>query len=142
MGSLRFRRSVKIAPGVRLNVNKRSLGVSLGARGARYSINSGGRRTRSVGIPGTGLSYRSQTAARRGPEAPVDPASVSPTRLLAHVVGVLTVAAFVFGILDGHPHFAGTAAGVGIVAYVVLRLLRRILDPLIFWLLSRNRPAS
>jgi hypothetical protein len=65
MGSLRFRRSFKLAPGIRLNVSKRTLGLSAGIRGARYSINSEGRRTRSVGVPGSGLSYRSETPRRR-----------------------------------------------------------------------------
>lgn len=70
MGTFRFRRSVRLAPGVRLNLNKRSVGVSVGTRGARYSLNSDGRRTSSVGIPGTGLSYRSQSGPRRSHGAP------------------------------------------------------------------------
>lgn len=137
MGSLRFRRTLKIAPGIRLNVNKRSVGLSAGVRGARVSVNSDGRSTRSAGIPGTGLYYRSQTGGRS--RRAIDPTTVSPTRLLAHGVGVLTVALFALGILGGHPNFAGTTAGIGIVVYVGLRVLRGILDPLIFWLLSRNQ---
>ena len=54
---LRFRKSVKIAPGVRLNIGKKSVGISAGVKGARVSVNSSGRVTKSVGIPGTGLSY-------------------------------------------------------------------------------------
>lgn len=54
---LRFRRSVKIAPGVKLNFNKKSVGVTLGGKGAHYTVNSKGKRTSTVGIPGTGLSY-------------------------------------------------------------------------------------
>ncbi|MCQ6276231.1 DUF4236 domain-containing protein [Bacillus sp. V3B] len=54
---LRFRKSFKIAPGVRLNVGKKSAGLSFGVNGLRHSINSSGRRMSSVGIPGTGLSY-------------------------------------------------------------------------------------
>lgn len=54
---LRFRKSFKIAPGVRLNLNKKSVGVSIGGKGARYSISSSGRRTASVSVPGTGISY-------------------------------------------------------------------------------------
>ena len=54
---LRFRKSFKIAPGVRLNFSNKSTGLSFGGNGLRYSINSSGRRTSSVGIPGTGLSY-------------------------------------------------------------------------------------
>ena len=54
---LRFRKSIKIAPGVRLNIGKKSVGISAGVKGARVSVNSSGRVTKSVGIPGTGLSY-------------------------------------------------------------------------------------
>lgn len=53
----RFRKSVKIAPGVRLNFGKKSTSVSFGGKGARYTVSSTGRKTASVGIPGTGLSY-------------------------------------------------------------------------------------
>lgn len=54
---LRFRKSFKIAPGVKLNINKKSTSVTFGTRGAHYTINSNGKRTKSVGIPGTGISY-------------------------------------------------------------------------------------
>jgi hypothetical protein len=67
MGSLRFRRRIRIAPGVWLNVNKRSVGVSAGVRGARASINTDGQRTTSVGVPGTGLYYRWQQGPVPGP---------------------------------------------------------------------------
>lgn len=59
---LRFRKSIKLGKGVRLNINKNSIGVSMGTRGARVSINSKGRKTTTVGIPGTGLSYSSTTS--------------------------------------------------------------------------------
>ena len=53
--SLRFRKSMKLLPGVRLNFGKETVGMSFGVPGARYTINSKGRRTVSTGIPGTGL---------------------------------------------------------------------------------------
>ena len=53
----RFRKSFKIAPGVRGNVGKKSVGISAGVKGARVSVNSSGRKTTTVGLPGTGLSY-------------------------------------------------------------------------------------
>ena len=62
---LRFRRTVKIAPGIRLNFNKNSVGVSIGPRGAKYTINSSGRRTASVGIPGTGIYYTESVGGGR-----------------------------------------------------------------------------
>jgi tetratricopeptide (TPR) repeat protein len=52
---LRFRRSMTLIPGVRLNFNKNSIGISAGGPGGRVSINSNGRVTTSAGIPGSGL---------------------------------------------------------------------------------------
>lgn len=54
---LRFRKSFKVAPGVRVNVGKKSVGVSVGGKGFRKSVNTSGRVTTSIGVPGTGLSY-------------------------------------------------------------------------------------
>lgn len=54
---LRFRKSVKVAPGVKLNLNKKSTSVTFGGKGAHYTVSSTGKKTKSVGIPGTGLSY-------------------------------------------------------------------------------------
>ena len=72
--ALRFRRTVKIAPGLRLNFNKNSVGLSIGPRGAKYTINSSGRRTASVGIPGSGLYYTESTGGgRRKTETEFDP---------------------------------------------------------------------
>ncbi len=56
---------------MRLNVNKRGLGVSAGVRGMRYSANTSGLGTRSVGIPGTGVywvdrRYPGKTSSGRG----------------------------------------------------------------------------
>ena len=59
---MRFRRSIKLGKGVRLNVSKSGFGVSAGVRGARYSVHSSGRRTRSIGIPGTGVGFVSTSS--------------------------------------------------------------------------------
>ena len=66
--SLRFRRSMKIAPGVRLNFSKSTLGLSFGVPGARVSINTRGDIYGSAGIPGTGLYNveRASLRARKG----------------------------------------------------------------------------
>ena len=60
---LRVKKSIKIAPGVKVNLGKKGVGVSFGVKGARYSVNSSGRRTTTVGIPGTGISY--STSSRK-----------------------------------------------------------------------------
>ena len=64
---MRFRRSIKLGKGVRMNVSKGGLGLSVGGRGARYSVHSSGRRTTSVGIPGSGLGFvsTSKSGGRR-----------------------------------------------------------------------------
>lgn len=54
---LRFRKTISLLPGVRLNLSKSGVGVSAGVPGLRGSINTGGRVTGTVGIPGTGVSY-------------------------------------------------------------------------------------
>lgn len=53
--AIRFRKSKKIAPGVKLNLSKKSAGISVGGKGLHYSVNSSGRKSVSAGIPGTGI---------------------------------------------------------------------------------------
>jgi hypothetical protein len=54
---LRFRKSIGVLPGVKLNISKTGVSTSLGGHGA--TVNVGSRsRTATFGIPGTGLSYR------------------------------------------------------------------------------------
>lgn len=53
---LRFRKSVKVAPGVRINFGKKGSSVTFGKRGAKVTVGKNGVRT-TVGLPGTGLSY-------------------------------------------------------------------------------------
>lgn len=55
----RFRRSIRLAPGIRLNLSSRGLSATVGPRDA--SINVGPRGTyANVGVPGTGLSSRTR----------------------------------------------------------------------------------
>ena len=62
--SLRFRRSMQLIPGVRLNFSKSALGLSVGVPGARVSVNTKGQVYSSVGLPGTGLYSVEQTSLR------------------------------------------------------------------------------
>jgi len=54
---LRFRKSIKIAPGVRLNLSKSGVSTTVGARGASVNIGKSGTYL-NAGIPGTGLYMR------------------------------------------------------------------------------------
>ena len=51
-----FRRSRRIAPGVRLNIDKHGLGLSVGPRHAKVSANSRGRR--SLYLSALGFFFR------------------------------------------------------------------------------------
>lgn len=62
---LRFRKSVSILPGVRLNFGKTGMSVSAGVPGFRKTFHTSGRVTTSVGIPGTGIYYVDTKNSRR-----------------------------------------------------------------------------
>jgi len=54
---LNFRKSINLGKGFKLNIGKKSVGISGGVKGARVSVNSSGRKTATFSLPGTGLSY-------------------------------------------------------------------------------------
>ncbi len=68
-----FRKSLKLGPGIRLNLGKKSASISVGGTGYRYNVSTTGRSTTSINSPGTGISYkdssggtsRSRTPSRR-----------------------------------------------------------------------------
>ena len=137
----RFRKSFKIAPGVRVNVGKKSIGISAGVKGARVSVNSSGRKTTTVGIPGTGLSYQKtekigghaatdkhdQTAPEYTPTVdlpPIDPQPPRPPRTpkgiltLLKVLAVLLIAmSLTLTLASVVGGFIGTAIGCFILYY-------------------------
>ena len=78
---MRYRRSINLGGGVRLNFGKRGVGVSVGTRHVRYGVNTSGRRTSSVSLPGTGIAWRASSGAghRTRPRQPV-PAAARPAR--------------------------------------------------------------
>ena len=54
---LRFRKSVTLCKGVKLNFGKTGMSVSVGGKGYHKTINTKGQVTTSVGIPGSGIYY-------------------------------------------------------------------------------------
>lgn len=85
----RARKSISISKGVRLNISKTGVGMSVGARGARYSVHSSGRRTSSVGIPGSGLGWTS-TSTGRSRSAPARTTRTQVPAVAAPKPGVFT----------------------------------------------------
>ena len=52
-----FRKSVKVAPGIKINLGKKSAGVSIGGKYGGVSMNTKTGTRLRVSAPGTGLSY-------------------------------------------------------------------------------------
>jgi tetratricopeptide (TPR) repeat protein len=56
----RYRKSINLGGGVRLNLSKKGIGVSAGTKGLRVSVGADGRKRVTASIPGTGISYVSE----------------------------------------------------------------------------------
>lgn len=77
----RARKSFKVMPGVRMTVTPRGVSTSVGVNGARITASSRGRVTRTVGIPGSGLSHTKtvrQGGSRPSPARAPAPLPVAP----------------------------------------------------------------
>nr|WP_267957881.1 DUF4236 domain-containing protein [Rhodovulum sulfidophilum] len=63
--NVRFRKSIKVMPGVRLNVSGSGVSTSIGGRGATVNLSKRGVRS-TLSVPGTGLSWSSQKGWSEG----------------------------------------------------------------------------
>lgn len=77
--ALRMRKSMTIAKGVRINFSKKGASLSFGTKGLRHSIHTSGRRTTSIGIPGSGLSYVKTSSGKKMANPNRQPQLPSPT---------------------------------------------------------------
>ena len=92
----RFRKSFKILPGVKLNINKKSVGLTFGGKGFHYTVNSKGKHTASAGIPGTGLYY-TESYTERGRKGSSNLKATNNDRM-EHKSGCLPLSILFFGI--------------------------------------------
>lgn len=53
----RYRKSINIGKGIRLNLSKSGVGASIGVPGFRVTKKANGGTRTTVSLPGTGLSY-------------------------------------------------------------------------------------
>ena len=88
----RFRKSIRILPGLRLNLSKSGASTSIGGHGATLNISERGTRA-TVGLPGTGISYSERVS---GPVAGEDH-STSSTRGSSWI-GWIVLALIVVGV--------------------------------------------
>lgn len=78
---LRFRKSFKVAPGVKVNLNKKSTSVTFGGKGVHKTYSSSGKKTTSVGIPGTGACYTTSSGGGSGSKKPSSHKRISADNL-------------------------------------------------------------
>src|SRR5688500_10206532 len=76
---MQFRRRIKIAPGVQLNLSKGGISVTVGTRGMHYTFGRG-KSDLSLGLPGTGLYYRKKISAPGQGEAAKDKPARKPRK--------------------------------------------------------------
>ncbi len=103
------------------HLNKKSVGVSAGTKHVRYTVNSSGRRTTSVGAPGTGMSWR-QTSSSSSPRT-----AQRGTRAVAAVPAAVITGLVIWDLFGTLPLPLGVAGHEGstvIVGLNGLRLLR------------------
>jgi len=92
--ALRFRKSFKVAPGVRINLSKSGVSTSVGGRGFTTNLSKRGTRV-TAGIPGSGLSMsKLYSAGKKGA------VQTAPTPLWAHVVTWLIIAGVLWWIFS------------------------------------------
>lgn len=64
----RFRKSVKLPGGFRVNLSKSGVGYSWGTKGFRATKTAGGKVRKTYSIPGTGLSYVEESKSKTTPQ--------------------------------------------------------------------------
>jgi hypothetical protein len=113
----RFRKSVNVG-GVRVNFSKSGVGYSVGTKGARITKTANGRTRTTAGIPGTGLSYVSETSSKssKGSSVAAAPVAAKPSMASGIMCRVFAVPMVLIGLLLGlavHPAcYDFTALGV------------------------------
>lgn len=73
----RFRKSFGAGP-FRVNVSKSGIGWSVGTKGARYTKKASGGSRSTLSLPGTGISYVSETSKKKGNKKMLTKPEITP----------------------------------------------------------------
>lgn len=134
----RFRKSINLGGGFRVNLSKSGIGYSYGVKGLRYTKTAKGKDRVTASIPGTGLSWSTETgktakSQKQPTGAKSEPAPTqavkaekTPIPVWVKVLAVICGIGFVFYYLHAGNDF-GTAlisgAVAGGISYLVLCVL-------------------
>ena len=88
----RFRKRIRLAKGLYLNLSKRGGSLSFGGRGATMNISKKGVRD-TFSVPGTGISYQTKRVGVSRPHGPIRAPheSVTPARFLAFIAAAVII---------------------------------------------------
>lgn len=114
---VRVRKSIKVAPGVKVNIGKKSVGVSVGNKYGGVTVNSKTGVTKRTSIPGTGISYTERVGKKakpgsqksNSPQAKTSPVALRVLGALLLIVGIATI---VTGVT------IGKAVGFDVILYI------------------------
>ena len=96
----RFRKRLRLFKGAWINLSKSDASLSMGRRGAVVNISQKGHQE-SVGLPGSGLSYRTRRRKFGKPGGPANAPTGAVTA--AHVLYIVIIALVILWILS-HVH--------------------------------------
>ncbi|MDO4649365.1 MAG: DUF4236 domain-containing protein [Eubacteriales bacterium] len=94
---LRARKSIKIAPGVKVNIGKKSVGVSVGGKHDGVSVNSKKGVNTRASIPGTGISYTNHVSSKKAVQPRKQPSKASPLAFRAWGILLIITSAACIG---------------------------------------------
>lgn len=126
----RFRKSINLGGGFKVNLSKSGVGHSWGTRGLRYTKTARGKKRRTLSIPGTGVSYVTESGGKTGTSKPGNPTKPrnSPTANSNHtgndksgMVWLKWILCTFFGFLGVHK-FMEKKTGMGILYLFTLGL--------------------
>jgi hypothetical protein len=91
----RFRRSIRLGKGLRINLSKSGASLSVGRHGATMNLEPKGKKV-TVGLPGTGLSYsqmlsKAPESERRSQEFFQSPPPARAPGINKRLVGIVVV---------------------------------------------------
>ena len=130
----RFRKSISLGKGVRLNISKRGLGVSAGVKGARVGIGPRGVR-KTYSIPGTGISHVEErslgsTRTKNSPSARRKANSLTPSTQPSIPNQSLSGTNWVWGIIIGFILiFSQPVLGVPLMGISVYFFRKKMQEP-------------
>ena len=95
---LRFRKSKSFGP-FRVNISKSGIGYSVGGKGFRYTKKAGGGTRTTASIPGTGISYVTESKKQASPQkTTAQPAGGISLKKVSGIAAALAVVFLIAGV--------------------------------------------